>query len=135
MTRTWRALLPPGLLLAVPAGLVILQPDLGTALAICFGAVVVIFMSGVPMWWFIAGGVGGAIAAPLAFFFALHDYQRKRVLVFMDPESDMLGSGYHITQSKIAIGSGASSARVSAMVRKAIWNICPRSTPTSSSPR
>mgnify|MGYP003365179691 CR=1 FL=1 len=106
MTRTWRALLPPGLLLAVPAGLVILQPDLGTALAICFGAVVVIFMSGVPMWWFIAGGVGGAIAAPLAFFFALHDYQRKRVLVFMDPESDMLGSGYHITQSKIAIGSG-----------------------------
>lgn len=106
MTRTWRALLPPGALLAVPAALVILQPDLGTALAICFGAVVVIFMAGVPMWWFIAGGVTGAIAAPLAFFFALHDYQRKRVLVFMDPESDMLGSGYHITQSKIAIGSG-----------------------------
>jgi rod shape determining protein RodA len=106
MTRTWRALVAPGLLLAVPAGLVILQPDLGTALAICFGAVVVIFMAGVPMWWFIAGGAAGAIAAPLAFFFALHDYQRKRVLVFMDPESDMLGSGYHITQSKIAIGSG-----------------------------
>lgn len=106
MIRTWRALLPPGMLLAVPAALVILQPDLGTALAICFGAVVVIFMSGVPVWWFVGGGLAGAIIAPLAFFFALHDYQRKRVLVFMDPESDMLGSGYHITQSKIAIGSG-----------------------------
>ncbi|WP_068081844.1 rod shape-determining protein RodA [Novosphingobium rosa] len=106
MIRTWRALLPPGMLLAVPAALVILQPDLGTALAICFGAVVVIFMSGVPVWWFVGGGLAGAIIAPLAFFFALHDYQRKRVMVFMDPESDMLGSGYHITQSKIAIGSG-----------------------------
>ncbi|HWU01704.1 MAG TPA: rod shape-determining protein RodA [Novosphingobium sp.] len=106
MTRSWRALVPPGLLLAVPAALVILQPDLGTALAICFGAVVVVFLSGVPMWWFVSGGVAGAIIAPLAFFFALHDYQRKRVTVFLDPESDMLGSGYHITQSKIAIGSG-----------------------------
>jgi rod shape determining protein RodA len=47
-----------------------------------------------------------AVAAPLAFFTLLHDYQRKRVLVFLDPESDPLGSGYHITQSKIAIGSG-----------------------------
>jgi rod shape determining protein RodA len=106
MTAGWRALVPAGALLAVPAGLVILQPDLGTALAICFGAVVVIFLAGVPAWWFIGGGAAAAIAAPLAFFFALHDYQRKRVLVFLDPEADMLGSGYHITQSKIAIGSG-----------------------------
>jgi rod shape determining protein RodA len=106
MTASWRALVPAAALLAVPAGLVILQPDLGTALAICFGAVVVIFLAGVPAWWFIGGGAAAAIAAPLAFFFALHDYQRKRVLVFLDPEADMLGSGYHITQSKIAIGSG-----------------------------
>ena len=106
MTNGWRALLPAGLLLAIPAGLVMLQPDLGTGLAICFGAAVVIFLAGVPIWWFVTGGITAAIAAPLAFFFLLHDYQRKRVLVFMDPESDMLGSGYHITQSKIAIGSG-----------------------------
>jgi len=106
LIRSWRALLPPVLLLGLPAALVMLQPDLGTALAICFGAVVVVFMSGVPLWWFISGGAAASVVAPLAFFFALHDYQRKRVLVFMDPEADMLGSGYHITQSKIAIGSG-----------------------------
>jgi len=106
MTSSWRALVPAAALLAVPAGLVMLQPDLGTALAICFGAVVVIFLAGLPAWWFVGGAAAAAIAAPLAFFFALHDYQRKRVLVFLDPEADMLGSGYHIIQSKIAIGSG-----------------------------
>jgi len=106
MIRSWRALVPAGLLMGVPAVLVILQPDLGTALAICFGAVAVIFMAGVPIWWFVSGGLAAGIIAPLAYFFALHDYQRKRVTVFMDPESDMLGAGYHITQSKIAIGSG-----------------------------
>jgi rod shape determining protein RodA len=106
MTASWRALLPAGALLAVPAALVMLQPDLGTALAITFGGVVVIFLAGVPLSWFIGGGLAAAVAAPLAYFFALHDYQRKRVTVFLDPEADMLGSGYHITQSKIAIGSG-----------------------------
>ncbi len=106
MTASWRALLPAGALLAVPAMLVVLQPDLGTALAIVFGGVVVIFLSGMPIGWFIGGGAAAAIAAPLAYFFVLHDYQRKRVTVFLDPEADMLGAGYHITQSKIAIGSG-----------------------------
>ncbi|MEO5605327.1 MAG: rod shape-determining protein RodA [Novosphingobium sp.] len=106
MTSSWRALVPSLTLLALPAGLVMLQPDLGTALAITFGAVVVIFLAGVPLRWFIGAGVAAAIAAPIAFFTLLHDYQRNRVLVFMDPESDPLGTGYHITQSKIAIGSG-----------------------------
>ena len=106
MTRTWRALVPAGLLMGVPAVLVVLQPDLGTAMAICLGAVTVIFLSGVPVWWFLAGGGAAAVVAPLAYFFVLHDYQRKRVTVFLDPEADMLGAGYHIMQSKIAIGSG-----------------------------
>ena len=106
MTRSWRALLPPLALLALPAGLVIIQPDLGTALAICFGAVVVVFLAGVPAWWFISGGLAGAIGAPLAFMFALKEYQKKRVTIFLNPEADALGAGYHITQSKIAIGSG-----------------------------
>ncbi len=106
MTRSWRVLVAAGSLLAVPAILVILQPDLGTGLAICAGAAVVIFLAGLPLWWFITAGVTGAIAAPLAFFTLLHDYQRRRVTVFLDPENDPLGSGYHITQSKIAIGSG-----------------------------
>jgi rod shape determining protein RodA len=106
MTASWRGLVPAGALMVVPALLVILQPDLGTALAICFGGVVVMFLAGLPLRWFIGAGVAGAIAAPVAFFTLLHDYQRNRVLVFMDPESDPLGTGYHITQSKIAIGSG-----------------------------
>ena len=81
--RTWRAIVPAAMLLGLPAGL-----------------------AGLPLWLFISGGAAVAVAAPLAFFTLLHDYQRKRVLVFLDPESDPLGSGYHITQSKIAIGSG-----------------------------
>ncbi|MGV3512102.1 MAG: rod shape-determining protein RodA [Novosphingobium sp.] len=105
-TQSWRALLPAGILLGIPAGLVMLQPDLGTGLAITFGAVVVMFLAGLPLRWFLGAGAAGLIIAPLAFFFLLHEYQRNRVLVFLDPESDPLGTGYHITQSKIAIGSG-----------------------------
>jgi rod shape determining protein RodA len=106
MVGSWRALVPAGLLIGVPMGLVLVQPDLGTALAIGFGGVVLMFLAGIPARWFVAAGVGGMIAAPLAYFFVLHDYQRNRVTTFLDPESDPLGTGYHITQSKIAIGSG-----------------------------
>lgn len=106
MTASWRALVPAVALLAVPAGLVVIQPDLGTALAISFGAMVVVFLSGVPLWWFISAGAAGMVAAPVAFFTLLHDYQRQRVFVFLDPAKDPLGTGYHILQSTIAIGSG-----------------------------
>ncbi len=106
MTQSWRALIPAGALIALPFALVLLQPDLGTGLAIVFGGAVVMFLAGLPLSWFIGAGAAGVVAAPLAFFFGLHDYQRQRVLTFLDPESDPLGTGYHITQSKIAIGSG-----------------------------
>jgi rod shape determining protein RodA len=106
MTSTWRGLIPAGLLVGVPMALVLVQPDLGTAMAIGFGGVVVMFLAGLPAKWFAGGALVGAIAAPLAYFFVLHDYQRNRVTTFLDPESDPLGTGYHITQSKIAIGSG-----------------------------
>ncbi|QZH74771.1 MAG: rod shape-determining protein RodA [Erythrobacter sp.] len=106
MIGNWRALLIPLGLIAIPMGFVLLQPDLGTALAIGFGGVVVMFLAGLPQKWFIGGGIAALIAAPLAFFFGLQDYQQQRVLTFLDPESDPLGTGYHITQSKIAIGSG-----------------------------
>jgi rod shape determining protein RodA len=106
MTRQPRGLLPLAVLVGIPALLVMLQPDLGTGLAICFGAAVVVFLAGLPMSWFVGGGIAAVVAAPIAFFTLLHDYQRKRVLTFLDPESDPLGTGYHITQSKIAIGSG-----------------------------
>ncbi len=106
MTASWRGLLPAAGMVGIPAVLVILQPDLGTALAITFGGLVVVFLAGLPLKWFIGAGAAAAVAAPLAFFTLLHDYQRRRVTTFLDPESDPLGAGYHITQSKIAIGSG-----------------------------
>jgi rod shape determining protein RodA len=102
----WQAIVPAVALTAVPVGLVMLQPDLGTGLAITFGAAVVMFLAGLPLRWFVSAAVAAGVAAPLAFFALLHDYQRKRVTTFLDPESDPLGAGYHITQSKIAIGSG-----------------------------
>lgn len=106
MINTWRALAPAGVLIGLPMGLVLLQPDLGTALAIGFGGAVVMFLAGLPLRWFVGAGVAGVIAVPFAFFFFLHDYQQRRVTTFLDPETDPLGAGYHITQSKIAIGSG-----------------------------
>jgi rod shape determining protein RodA len=106
MAGSWRALVPAGLLIGLPMGLVLLQPDLGTSLAIAFGGAVVMFLAGLPAKWFVGGGIAAAVAAPLAYFFLLENYQRARVTTFMDPESDPLGTGYHITQSKIAIGSG-----------------------------
>ena len=106
MTASWRGLLPALGLMGLPVALVLLQPDLGTSLAILFGGGVVMFMAGLPLRWFIGAGLAGVVAAPVAFFTFLHDYQQKRVLTFLDPESDPLGTGYHITQSKIAIGSG-----------------------------
>ena len=99
------ALLPALALIGVPAALVMLQPDLGTALAISFGGIVVMFLAGVRLWLFIGATVAAAAAMPLAWSL-MHEYQRKRVMIFIDPASDPRGAGYHITQSKIAIGSG-----------------------------
>ena len=111
MIPTWRALVPAGALIAVPMGLVLVQPDLGTALAIGFGGALVMFLAGLPMRWFVGAGAAGAVLAPLAFFFGLKEYQQRRVTTFLDPENDPLGSGYHIMQSKIAIGSGGFSGK------------------------
>ena len=99
------ALLPALALIALPAALVMLQPDLGTALAITFGGVVVMFLAGVRIWLFVGAGVTAAAAMPLVWSM-MHEYQRKRVLIFLDPSTDPRGAGYHITQSKISIGSG-----------------------------
>ena len=106
MTVSWRGLLPAAVLTGLPVAFVLLQPDLGTSVAIAFGGMVVMFLAGIPMRWFVGAALAALVAAPVAFFTLLHDYQRNRVLTFLDPESDPLGTGYHITQSKIAIGSG-----------------------------
>jgi rod shape determining protein RodA len=92
-------------LIAVPSLLVVVQPDLGTGLLIVCAGVFALYFGGWG-WQWIATGIGGAAAAAWPLWYMLHDYQRQRVLTFLDPASDPLGAGYHITQSKIAIGSG-----------------------------
>ncbi len=103
--KKWRAIWPAALLLGVPAALILVQPDLGTAVMVILIGGTVMFVAGLPWWLFAGAFLAVATAAPIAYSL-MHDYQRQRVLIFLNPESDPLGSGYHITQSKIAIGSG-----------------------------
>ena len=104
-TRRWRAMWPALMLLGVPAFLILVQPDLGTCIMVVLCGVTVMFLAGLPWWVFIGPAAVVGVAAPIAYQM-LHGYQRKRIDVFLDPESDPLGAGYHISQSKIAIGSG-----------------------------
>ena len=90
----------------LPAALIAKQPDLGTALLIAASGILVILLAGMSMRLILGCGALALAAAPLLWYFVMHDYQRQRVLTFLNPESDPLGSGYHIIQSKIAIGSG-----------------------------
>ncbi len=103
--RNIRFLAIGSILIFLPVGLVLLQPDLGTSLMIIMAGLSMFFMAGMPIWVFIAGGVLVLASLPVIWGF-MHDYQKARVMTFLDPESDPLGSGYHITQSKIALGSG-----------------------------
>lgn len=98
-------LAPPIALVLAPVALVLKQPDLGTALMLLMGAAVLFFVAGVRMWVFGLVTAAGIGIIPVAWQF-LHDYQKKRVLTFLNPENDPLGAGYHIMQSKIALGSG-----------------------------
>lgn len=92
--------------LFVILGLILLQPDFGTAMVFVFIFAGILFVSGIS-WKYILTAVSTIVAAaPITWFFLLKDYQKKRILVFLNPESDPLGSGYHVIQSKIAIGSG-----------------------------
>ncbi len=98
-------LVPPVLMILAPAALVLKQPDLGTAVMLLAVGGAMLFLAGVRLWNFLIVGLGGGAAVPVIWS-RLHDYQRERVLTFLDPEKDPLGTGYHIIQSKIALGSG-----------------------------
>ena len=98
-------LILPIFMVMVPAILVLRQPDLGTALMLMLASCAIFFVAGVRLWKFGLVSILAVIAAPIAWQF-LHDYQKRRVLTFINPESDPLGAGYHIIQSKIALGSG-----------------------------
>jgi len=103
--KSIRWLLTPVLLIAIPVGLVLRQPDLGTAVMLGLTALVVFFLAGVRLWKFLLAGLTALVFLPVAWSL-LHQYQKRRILTFLDPESDPLGAGYHIIQSKIALGSG-----------------------------
>lgn len=98
-------LIIPAAIILAPVALVMLQPDLGTALMVLMGGAGLVFLAGAPLWIFLSG-IGATLAAIPIGWQLMHDYQRQRVLTFLDPETDPLGAGYHITQSKIALGSG-----------------------------
>ncbi len=96
---------PPVVMIVAPVLLVMVQPDLGTAMMLLMGGAALLFVAGVRLWKFVLALLLGVAALPVAWSF-MHDYQRNRILTFLDPDRDPLGTGYHITQSKIAIGSG-----------------------------
>ena len=100
-----KELITPAIIIALPAALILKQPDLGTAMLIILISGVIIFIAGVTRGTILTLGAGALSAAVIGWHF-LHDYQKQRILTFMNPEKDPLGSGYHIAQSKIAIGAG-----------------------------
>ncbi len=99
-------LIAPLLMVLVPVALVMKQPDLGTAVMLMAGGGALFFLAGVRLWKFAVVIVGGLACIPIGWQF-MHEYQRQRVYTFINPETDPLGSGYHILQSQIAFGSGS----------------------------
>lgn len=103
--KTIRGLLVPIIITAIPIAFILLQPDLGTSLMIAFTATALFFLAGVE-WYKFATLIGlGALSAPILWH-KLHTYQQNRILTFLNPERDPQGTGYHIIQAKIALGSG-----------------------------
>jgi rod shape determining protein RodA len=99
------AIWPVAVFLGPPILLILLQPDLGTTMLIVLNTITMMFLAGLPLRLFIGGGLLVAAALPITYSFLL-PHQQERVLIFLNPETDPLGAGYHLTQSKIAIGSG-----------------------------
>jgi rod shape determining protein RodA len=93
-------------LIAVPVVLVVFEPNLGTASLLAMTGFLLLLIGGLSWWWIGPAVAGIAAAVPLAWTYVLHEYQKQRVLTFLNPESDIQGSGWNITQAKIALGSG-----------------------------
>ena len=101
----WKLIIPLAMI-GLPFLLVAHQPDLGSAMLIGLTGAAIMFMAGLSWKFIVATGVPAAVAVPFYVIFGMHDYQRNRVLTFLNPEADPSGTGYHIMQSKIALGSG-----------------------------
>ena len=96
----------PMLLIIIPAYIVFLQPDLGSSLILLIASLTILFIIGLSIWFLIFSCILSIVLAPVVWIYFLYDYQKDRILTFLDPLRDPLGSGYHIIQSKIALGSG-----------------------------
>ncbi|MCD9088217.1 rod shape-determining protein RodA [Stenotrophomonas sp. SY1] len=116
------------LIIGVPTGLVMLQPDFGTAVLIAASGAFVLLLAGLPWWWVGVGVAGVAAAAPVAWFWLLMPYQKDRIMMFLDPESDALGAGWNIIQSKIAIGSGGLTGKGWGLGSQSHLNFIPEQT-------
>jgi len=101
----------PLAMIGIPAGLVAIQPNLGTTIILGLDGCALLFLAGLSWWWILPTLSAAAAAVPLAWRFVLHDYQKARVLTFLNPESDALGAGWNITQAKIAVGSGGAAGK------------------------
>jgi rod shape determining protein RodA len=104
-TQRLRTLVVPALMILAPTAFVLLQPNLGTAIMLSLVGAAMLYVGGARSWLFVAVGAAGAAAAPIAWQ-SMHGYQKRRVETFLDPSIDPLGAGYHINQSRIAMGSG-----------------------------
>ncbi len=102
----FRNYIVPTLLMLVPFGLIVMQPDLGTAISIAMITGGMFFIVGANRKWFAIGGILLVLAAPAIWFGGLHQYQRERIITFINPDHDARGAGYQINQAKIAFGSG-----------------------------
>jgi rod shape determining protein RodA len=96
----------PLAMIAVPVVLVLMQPNLGTATLLALCGALLLFLAGLSWYWIVPTLSAVALAVPIAWQFVLHDYQKQRVMTFLDPHTDALGAGWNITQAKIALGSG-----------------------------
>ncbi len=115
----------PLLLIGVPVGLVLTEPNLGTASLLAMGGALLLFLAGLSWRWIASAFVALALAIPAAWQFVLHDYQKQRVLTFLDPEADMLGAGWNTAQAKIALGSGGVSGKGFLMGTQSRLNFLP----------
>jgi rod shape determining protein RodA len=101
-----RDLVIPGILIAIPAALIVKQPDLGTTLVVCIVSASFLAIARVRVFSFVLLALFGLVAGAAGWIFFLHDYQKERVFTFLNPERDPLGAAYHAIQSQIAVGSG-----------------------------
>ena len=107
----FRNYIAPMMMLLVPFGLIVAQPDLGTALSLGMITVGVFYIVGANKKWFIIAAILGLMAAPAVWFGGLHDYQRGRIITLFNPDGDLQGAGYQINQAKIAFGSGGMTGK------------------------